>query len=133
VPRPSSLREWFKALASVRAPIVSWYLVAYLRGMLVACFDHARGQYELQTFGFPAFWLWEKARLLDEKYKVKLHTAGYCIVTESLHCYITGYNSVSRKLLMKKFGYDIFRECTELARQNIRNTLPPERDAKTMR
>src|SRR5262249_20320711 len=41
-----------------------------------------------------------------------------CVVPEGLGWYADGYNSVSRRLLTRKYGKDIIEECEALARQS---------------
>jgi hypothetical protein len=104
------------ALAAL-ALVVAWYLTAYHRGMLAAYLDHSRGHYEVQTYGFPAEWRHEYARLLRERYGVELNAVAGCVVSHDLVAYVDGYNAASRRLLTARFGSDIFADCRRQAMQ----------------
>lgn len=110
----ASRRSRVVAVAAVIALPVLWYADAYPRGVLM----HARGHYEVQTYGEPPpAWVDEYARLLKERYGVRLNRVAGCDVPMSLGWYIDGYNPMSTRLLEEKFGKDIFEECDVLARQ----------------
>jgi hypothetical protein len=52
------------------------------------------------------------------------------VVSEDEVWYAGGYNSVSRRLLVQKFGKDIFAECRDLAKQQWQaNQADPEDEA----
>jgi hypothetical protein len=94
--------------------------------MIAAWADHARGHYEVQTFGYPAPWRAEYRRLLRERYGVEVHAVAGCVVTEDLVWYVRGYNSVSRPRIQARFGKDIFAECAEEARAAWEQAHPQE-------
>ena len=96
---------------AVAVLLVAWWLPASVCGSLVAHFDVARGHYEVQSYGLPASWRPEYARLLRERYGIEHHTVAGCVVTESLVSYVSAYNSVVRAAAKRKFGHDVFPEC----------------------
>jgi hypothetical protein len=112
--------RWSRALAiaAVVALPVLWWATAYPRGVLMAHFDHARGRYEVQTYGEgPPPWRGEYGRLLKERYGIRLNHVASRDVSPWVRAYADGYNSVSMSLLEEKYGEDVFRECTDEARQ----------------
>ena len=56
--------------------IIAWCLSAPARGTLAARFDVARGHYEVHSFGLPAKWRPDYARLLRERYGWHRHRLG---------------------------------------------------------
>jgi hypothetical protein len=48
---------------------------------------------------------------LSSRYGVESRTVAGCVVTEDLHWYVSGYNSVSCRLANERYGKDIFAEC----------------------
>jgi hypothetical protein len=54
---------------------------------------------------------------MREKYGVEMDVVGDYSVFPMTEWYAKGYNSVSRPLLVQKFGRDIFAECWTLAAQ----------------
>ncbi|MFA6564620.1 MAG: hypothetical protein WCV00_22130 [Verrucomicrobiia bacterium] len=94
-----------------------WWLSAPVRGYIVARFDVARGHYEVQTCGLPAKWRPDYARLLRERYDIKLRSVASCIVSHSLGSYVRGYNAASIPAAKHKFGHDVFAECEADARK----------------
>jgi len=109
-----------KTVAAVIGIVVlfaAWLLSAPIRGYLVASIDVARGHYELQTFGLLAEWSPEYARLLRERYHVEHRIVAGCVVGPSLVSYVKAYNSVSTEAAKRKFGRNVFRECSADARK----------------
>jgi hypothetical protein len=111
-----SRRFW----AAMLAALVFWCLTPYHRGLLVGHIDHARGHYELKLYGGPPLTppdeekLSRFARLLGDRYGVELKPVAGCVVSWGLQQYSDGYNDASRRLLLRKHGKDIFRECERL-------------------
>lgn len=100
--------------------VILWYLGPYPRGVVMAHVDHARGYYEIKTYGGPlspeeSERYAKYNRLLQERYEVELEPVAGCVVTWSLVQFVDGYNSVSKQLLKEKHGRDIFEECATLA------------------
>lgn len=108
--------------------IVAWLSLAWPRGALVACFDYFRGNYEVKTYGLPASWRWDYAKLLKKRYGVTLKAEAGCVVTLWLVGYIDGYNYVSKSFLQKKYNKDIFEECRVEAKKKLE-----KHDAKIMK
>jgi hypothetical protein len=104
------------AVVGLVALAVGWWSSAYPRGMLMAWADHARGHYEIKTYGLPASWDGEFSRLARERYGVKVNHVAGCVVSENLVWYADGYNWVSESRLRARFGKDIFAECAADAR-----------------
>jgi hypothetical protein len=94
-----------------------WCLTDYPKGVVGACIDQGLGHYEVKTYGYPAPWRGEHARLLKQRYGVELNAVAGCCVTEELTQYVSGYNATSGGLLLLRHGHDIFAECAELAEQ----------------
>jgi hypothetical protein len=93
-------------------------VTASARGELVARYDISRGHYEVQGYGLPMPWRPEYARLLQERYGIKLRTVAPCIVSTALVAYVDSYNRVSAEAVNRKFGHDVFKECSEEARDS---------------
>jgi hypothetical protein len=111
-----SRRAWAVALVTV---VFLWIPAAGLRGMLMAYIDHARGHREVKTLGHPPPWEGQYARLLNERYGVKLNRVAGCVVTPWLAWYVKGYNAASRGLLQGEYGPGLFEECARLAEQQF--------------
>ncbi len=80
--------------------------------------DHACGNLEIQGYGEerpPSFWS-GYCNLLEERYGVIDRNVGGCVVSWELRDYAAGYNRVSKYLIGKRFGKDIFKECAAEAR-----------------
>jgi hypothetical protein len=107
-------RRWAVLIAVVLAAItvaVAWRSLAYPRGMLAARFDMARGRYQIQTYGKPVAWRAECARLLLNRYGVKLNEVAGCCVTEELISWVDGYNDATADRFSAQFRKDILDEC----------------------
>jgi hypothetical protein len=105
------LLTWRRFVLGAIVFVVVWYAGSYPRGMAMAYIDHACGHYEEKTYGLPDPSRWEYARLLKERYDVKLHAVAGCEVYPDDEWYVGGYNAVSRRLLLQKYSKDIFAEC----------------------
>ena len=115
--RPSLLNRRRVILALISL-VVGWYAGSYWRGMSMAIIDRTIGHYEVKTYGYPSGSRWEYARQLKERYNVRLNAVAGCVVFPDQELYVGGYNSISERLLLAKFGKDIFTECfTEAERQ----------------
>lgn len=97
---------------------VIWSVTASARGELVAHYDISRRHYEVQGYGLPVPWRPEYARLLHERYGVNFRTVALCIVSTTLVAYVDSYNKVSTEAVNRKFGHDVFKECSEEARNS---------------
>lgn len=103
------------ALATLILCSALWSATASARGEMVARYDISRGHYEVQGYGLPVPWRPEYARLLQERYGVKFRTVALCIVSTTLVAYVDSYNRVSTEAANRKFGHDVFKECSEEA------------------
>jgi hypothetical protein len=90
---------------------------SYSSGVREAYADHARGHYEIKTYGIPAPWDEEYHRLLQQKYGVRLHQVAGCVVSRGFSDYVRGYNDISTRLLREKYGRDVVEECEQLAKK----------------
>jgi hypothetical protein len=124
--RKTPLLTWRRFVLATVVFVVVWYAGSYPRGMAMAYIDHARGHYEEKTYGYPSPTRWEYARLLKERYDVKLHAVAGCMVYPHEEWYVGGYNDVSEHLLLKKHGKDIFAECAGEASRTWRAEHPSE-------
>jgi hypothetical protein len=77
----------------------------------------SREHYEVLGYGLPVPWRPEYARLLQERYGIKFRTVALCIVSTTLVAYVDSYNRVSTEAVNRKFGHDVFKECSEGARR----------------
>lgn len=103
---------------------VLWSASASIRGRLVARIDTALGHYEVLGYGLPVPWRPEYARLLRERYGIKFRTVALCIVSRTLVDYVDSYNEVSTAAANRKFGHDVFKECSEEAYKSWERTAP---------
>src|SRR4051812_6534597 len=96
-------RTWFGSsrawTVGLTLGILLWVVMPYPRGALMAYFDHARGHYELKSYGLPGPWDEECAERLKEKYDVELNRVAGCEITPWLAWYAGAYSSVSERLL----------------------------------
>jgi hypothetical protein len=130
------MRAWLKkhkkiaAIVTLLACVEVWQLAAPVRGHLAARFDVARGHYKLLVFGLPPSSRPGYARLLRERYNITVHTAAYCIVSREMIAYVRSYDEVSAAAANRKFGHDVFKECSEeadrrgLSRQKNPQNIP---------
>jgi hypothetical protein len=123
--KPSLLSRRRVILALISL-VVSWYAGSYWRGVMMATIDFACGHYEKMGWGLPFPWTEDYARRLKEKYGVTYDPIDDCSVFPTTECYIDGYNSVSRSLLLKMYGKDIFAECFTEAEQKWHAEHPGE-------
>jgi hypothetical protein len=121
---PVRLLKSRPAWVTAFALLVLWLLTAYPRGAVMAYADRARGHREVKVYGYPPRERAEYARLLRERYGVKLNAVAGCVVTEELTWYVRGYNAVSSRRLNEEYGRDIFAECWEEAGRRWRAEHP---------
>ncbi|MGC3988081.1 MAG: hypothetical protein QM796_00070 [Chthoniobacteraceae bacterium] len=94
-----------------------WSLSAAFRGSIAARYDLAHGYYEVQSFGLTAPWRPDYVRLLKERYGIESREVAGCVVSESLVSYVHAYNEVAKAAAERKFGHDVFTECSNDARK----------------
>jgi hypothetical protein len=99
-----------------------WSFTASGRGQILARYDISRGHYEVLGYGLPAAWRPEYARLLQERYGVKFRSVAGCIVSTGLVAYVDSYNRVSTEAVNRKFGHDVFDECSDEAHKKWQET-----------
>lgn len=122
---PLSLQRKKRLLAVATSVIslagywLSWpWPFAELRGKVAARIDLGIGSYKVLAIGLRAPWRNEYARLLHERYGIRVQTEAFCVVSHSLVAYITGYNTVSEASTIRKVGHDPFQECYEDAKRD---------------
>jgi hypothetical protein len=107
--------------------LVVWWASAYPRGVLMAHLDHARGHYQVLSFGLCSQpWDDECTDLLWERYGVERNWVDGPWWLPWRWSYFSGYGSTSERLLEEKFGKDIFRECAAEARQQYQAEHPEQ-------
>lgn len=89
---------------------------------MVARYDISRGHYEVLGYGLPVPWRPEYARLLQERYGVKFRAVAGCIVSTGLVTYVDSYDRASAEAVNRKFGHDVFKECSDEARKKWQET-----------
>lgn len=105
-------------LTLIVGSLIAWWLSASLRGQFAARMDVARGTYTLQVYGLPVQWRGEEARILQEKYGIRMKAVAGCVVTDSLVNYVDAYDEYVMAAANRKFGRDIFKESMEEAERN---------------
>jgi hypothetical protein len=100
-----------RVILALIAFVVSWYAGSYWRGMTMAYIEHTCGYYEIKVWYPLEPWQGEYMRLLRKRYGVAADTVSDYMVLPTTEWYAEGYNSVSRPLLIQKYGKDIFAEC----------------------
>jgi hypothetical protein len=106
--------------ALIIGSLVACWLSASLRGQIAARIDVARGDYTLLVYGLPVEWENEDARILQQRYGVRMKAVAGCIVSESLVNYVGAYDRYVTAAANQKFGHDIFKESSEEAERNWR-------------
>src|SRR5207247_6284709 len=89
-----------------------WGLSAGIRGNLAARIDVRRGRYQVLGYGLPSPSRPEYARCLRDRYGIEFRAVAGCIVSDSLISYVNGYHSVVAEATTRKFGHDVFTECS---------------------
>jgi hypothetical protein len=119
-------RRIIKSIVVILILRIGWWGTAYPRGMIVAWYDLALGDYKIKGAGYPAPEYWEYRKLLQERYGVQINAVAGCVVDEELDWYIDGYNSISSPRIKAHFGENIFEECSEEARVKWEKDHPKE-------
>jgi hypothetical protein len=123
-------RSWARRplvwLSAVALSVPLWHALAYPRGALEARIDDARGDYEVLGYGLPAPWTPGAARLLEERYGVRLRGVAGCCVSPWVRWHADGYNAASEPLLRERFGKDVIEECFEEGRRRWKAERPDQ-------
>jgi hypothetical protein len=98
--------------------MATWWVAVPMRGGAAARIDLSRGRYKVLTYGLPVPWFSEYARLLRERYGIRVQAVAGCIVSEPLIRYVESYNRLVEEAAAKKFGRDVFKECAMDAQEN---------------
>ena len=110
-------RKFLVVATSVVSFVAYWlcwpWPFAALRGQLATRMDLGVRNYKILAIGLPPPWREEYARLLRERYGIRVQTKALCIVSRSLVSYVTKYNEISAAAAKRRFGHDPFRECYE--------------------
>src|SRR5262245_62077261 len=110
---PRKRRRWPRILAFLFLAFVIWEATAYWRGALMAHIDDALGQPELRILGYPALRHGSPvAKLLEQRYGIRLHLEGCWTFNPFFDLYIDGYNREMASLLLRRHG----RMCSRNAR-----------------
>ena len=86
--------------------------------------DIVRGDYELRTFGYPAAWREQYARLLADRYGVMLVPVAGCVVTPELVRGVEAYNDVMEAEIERLYGSDALANAARDARAMHRELHP---------
>ena len=98
--------------AIVIVPLV-WWTSAPVRGHLMARYDIARGRYRILVYGaIPGRSPYYKT-LLHDRYGIEVEKIAGCVDSTSLVFYADAYNRVSVAAANRKFGHDVFKECSD--------------------
>jgi hypothetical protein len=103
-----------------------WDLSASIRGHLDARIDVNLGRYQLLGYGLPSPSRPEYVRCLRERYKIDFRPVAECLVSESLVSYVNDYDSVLEEATRRKFGRDVFQECSDDADKKWKATSEAE-------
>lgn len=106
------------AAAALIVLIWVWDGSASIRGKLAARIDLRRGRYEVLGYGLPTPSRPQYASCLHKRYNVGFRAVAGCIVSQPLVSYVDGYDSVVAEVVTRRFGHDVFKECSEEAERN---------------
>ena len=108
------------AFVLVLVLIVTGFIFSFaVRGYLNARNDVANGRYNIMFAGYPDYSKGSYRRLLDERYGIEGINSG-CLITPMSSSYNYGYNLASKTAANKKYGRDIFKECSDAAQRSTR-------------
>jgi hypothetical protein len=79
--------------------------------------DLADGHLQLHSFGLPAPWVPEYARLLKERLGVEYRPVAGCVVTEELVSNTAAYNKVMISEIERRFGTGVLQQIRDEARK----------------
>jgi hypothetical protein len=98
---------------------VVWDVTGYPRGMLGAYIDHAQGiDAAWDTGHLPSYEL-EYRQMLRTRYGVEMRGSDSTFVLHAVSSYMDGYNGVSHRYAVEKYGKDIFKECGDEASEHM--------------
>jgi hypothetical protein len=84
---------------------------AYEAGRREAGRDIREGRLIIEMYGGPPpIWLAECAKLLEQRYGVRLKDIAGCVVDFQIEGHERGYNEVSRAEIQRRFGRDVVEE-----------------------
>ena len=103
-------------IAAALASFLFWNWASYARGVVMAYLEHSCGHYAIRVYpNLSSGWTEEYARLLKKKYGVNVKNVGDPSTFIWEERYGAGYNATSERLLIEKYGSDIFAECAKQA------------------
>jgi len=108
-------------LALLVSAAAIWTAAAPIRGRMAAHYDVWRGHYKILLYGLPTADRPEYVRLLKERYRVQSIAVAGCIVSPSLVAYVDNYDEIVSAAADKKFGHDIFKECSDDAEKSLKH------------
>ena len=94
---------------------MTWWISAGIRGQLRARYDVKRGHYRILAYGLLGGGSLEYKALLHDRYGIEVKIVAGCIVTPTLVSYADAYNRESVAAAKRKFGHDVFKECSDEA------------------
>lgn len=92
-----------------------WSMTPEHRGKAEAQHDLLWGHYEIKVAGKRASYSTKYEDLLQKRYSIQTNVVAGCVVDADLSEYMTAYNAVARKGIIKHFGKDVFAECERAA------------------
>jgi hypothetical protein len=95
--------------------LYAWEATASLRGQMAARRDVADGHYNLLVYGLPVEWREDDARILQQRYDIRMKAVAGCTVSGGLIDYVDGYDRYVAKKAKGKFGRDVFKESADEA------------------
>jgi hypothetical protein len=116
--RKHKVSSFFLYVSLLLGSLVAWEAAPGIRGQCRARYDLWRGHYVLTEYGLPPPERPEYERLLRERYGIQSLAVTGCIVSSSMMSYVDAYDKVSAAAARRKFGRDIFAECSQEARKN---------------
>ena len=109
-------------LLTIPIVLLMWILpTEYFQGAAMGWIENTLGRQEIKEWGYnqPAWHNDYKSILLD-KYKVYIfHSGEGSFISLKKSRYYEGYNLTMKKMLIKKYGKDIFLECEKEAAERV--------------
>lgn len=82
--------------------------------------DISQGRLILKTTGDPVKTVFERGKILNEKYEIQMFHFGCCF-SEKIDKYVKGYNEVSENEIKKRFGKYVLDDTWKEAKKKINN------------
>jgi hypothetical protein len=88
---------------------------------LAAETDIRDGNLKLKSYGTPALWIAEYARILEVDYGIEFERVAGCIVTREIVQYADCYNKRMKQEIFRRYGDDVLEKAAKRAREIWRN------------